>query len=222
MTEDMVEIQVPAPDKWMQGWDNYYKKQLEKKENLKELIGISPPVQVLAGPLYATIKEEKSALDLACGDGRTTCFLAKLNCNVQAIDALPSAIELTKTRAEILGFSKKVTTELKDIDGWDMGKEQYDIIIATQCIQYIFDRAIPRLKEIAEAIKPGGFVVYSGNIPPHFETDPPMKFVREEELKEIFEGWTFHSIGNDLRLLRPGDLRGYIWIVAEKPKEEKE
>ncbi|MFW9924451.1 MAG: class I SAM-dependent methyltransferase [Candidatus Thorarchaeota archaeon] len=221
MTEKTNNLQVRAPEKWMSGWDNYYKKSLEKnEEELKDFAFISHPIQCLVAGIYGK-SEGLKAIDLACGDGSSACFLAKIGCNVEAIDALESAIELTKKRAAVLGLKEKLHAEIKNIDGWDFTSESYDIIIATQCLQYLFERAIPRLQEIKEAIKPGGFIVYSGNILPHFETDPPMKFITKEELVEIFHGWTLYSIGTDERLLRPTDRRGYVWIVAQKaPKDE--
>ncbi|MBN1328127.1 MAG: class I SAM-dependent methyltransferase [Candidatus Heimdallarchaeota archaeon] len=215
-------LEVPAPDNWMTGWDNYHKKLLEAPdETFNDLMFITPPVQVIGTKLFG-LEKGLRALELACGDGRYSCFLAKLGCKVDAIDALQSAVDVTIKRVKILGLSESVKVEKKNIDGWVIEPESYDIIVATQCLQYLFDRAIPRMKEIAKAIKPGGFFAYSGNIPPHFDTDPPMKFIYEEELREIFHGWTFHSLGKDERLIRPNDLRGYIWIVVEKPKIEKE
>ncbi|MBK5114986.1 MAG: class I SAM-dependent methyltransferase [Candidatus Heimdallarchaeota archaeon] len=212
---------VPAPDKWMTGWDNYHKKILEGSDvALKDLTFITPPVQVVGMSIYGKGKGLQ-ALDLGCGDGRYACFLANLGCEVYAVDALESAVEITDKRAKALGLEKLVKTEKMDIQDLPLKAESYDIIIAMQVLQYLFDKAIPKLKEIAAAIKPGGFVAYSGNIEPHFETDPPMKFILEKELREIFKDWTLLSVGQDERLLRPGDLRGYVWMVARKPTEEE-
>ena len=214
-------LDVPAPDNWMTGWDNYHKKILEGSvEALKDLTFITPPVQVIGMSIYEKGKGLQ-ALDLGCGDGRYACFLAKQGCEVLAVDALESAVETTNKRAKALGFEKQVRTELKNIQDLPLKPESFDIIIAMQVLQYLFDKAIPKLKEIAAAVKPGGYVAYSGNILPHFETDPPMTFIKEEELRELFEGWIFMSVGQDERLLRPGDLRGYVWLVAKKPTEEE-
>jgi len=214
-------IDVPAPDKWMNGWDNYFKKLLDRPdEELTDLSAIYHPVQMVARVLHGN-KEELTALDVACGSGETSCFLAKLGCKVTAIDALTSAIEITKKKAKLLKLSDNVDAEVKNMDGWDIEPESYDVIIASQCLQYLFERAVPRLKDLANAVKPGGMFVYSGNIPPHFDTDPPMKFIYPIELKEIFKDWTMLNFGTDERLQRPGDLRGYVWVVAMKKKEEE-
>ena len=222
MTEESNNLSVAAPEKWMAGWDNYFKKMLEQPdEALAELGLITPPVQVLAGPLHGK-KEGLKGIDLACGHGSSTLFLAKNGVHMEAIDALASAIEVVNKRANLMQLKEKVNAYQKDIDGWDIKPESYDIVIATQCLQYLFDRAIPRLQELAAAVKPGGFLVYSGNVPPHFKLEPPMKFIYQKDLDEIFKGWVYHSKGTDERLMRPGDLRGYIWLVAQKPDHEKE
>ncbi|NHJ05919.1 MAG: class I SAM-dependent methyltransferase [Candidatus Heimdallarchaeota archaeon] len=221
MNNNQENLKVAAPEKWMNGWDNVFKKLLEESdEYLRELQGIYHPIQNLARSIYGKCDGFK-ALDLGSGDGTTTLFLAKIGCKVDSIDALASSINLINKRAEIMGFSENISTEIKDIDGWTVEPESYDIIIATQCLQYLFDRAIPRLEELAAGIKPGGFLVYSGNIEPHFKLEPPMRFILKEELMEIFDGWIFHNIGNDERLLRPNDLRGYVWCVVQKPDSDK-
>ena len=158
-----------------------------------------------------------SVLELGCGDGSVACYLAKIGCQVVAVDALVSAIAVAQRRSKLLKLEGKVEFRLDDMDGWPLEPESYDVVIALQCLQYLFDRTIPRLKEAIAAVKPGGFFVYSGNILPHMETDPPIRFVTEEELKSELDGWTFHGFGTEERILKPGDLRGYVWTVARKP-----
>ncbi|NHJ48613.1 MAG: class I SAM-dependent methyltransferase [Asgard group archaeon] len=221
MTEEKNWLQVPAPDQWMTGWDNYHKKLLELPDEKLAFLGfVAHPVQVVGSHVMSKATE-MNILELGCGDGRYACFLAKLGCKVYAIDAGKSAVEITEKRAKACNVEDKLTIELKDMDGWDIPKNEYDAIVAVQVLQYLFDRAVPRLKEIMQAVKPGGIVCYCGNILPHFETDPPMTFIVKEELEEIFKGWTIFSFGQDQRLLRPNDLRGYQWIVAQKPNGEE-
>jgi SAM-dependent methyltransferase len=158
---------------------------------------------------------EKHALDLACGDGKVACYLAMKGYNVTAIDALPSAIEITEKRAEALGIKDKVTLILGDIDSFALN-QKYDVIIALQCLQYLFERVIPRFKELQEAVADNGFFVYSGNILPHFETDPPMRFIVEKDLRNLLTNWKVFSLGQEERILRENDKRGYIWTVSQK------
>ncbi|MFW9932364.1 MAG: methyltransferase domain-containing protein [Candidatus Thorarchaeota archaeon] len=157
-------------------------------------------------------------LELACGDGSGVCYLSKHGCIVEGIEALASAVSVANRRIKLLGLDDKAYVRLGDIDGWDLGVGTYDVIVILQSLQYLFDRAIPRLQEILRAIKPGGFFVYSGNILPHFETDPPIRFITENDLREELDGWTMHNFGTERFLIKPNDLRGYVRVIARKPE----
>ncbi len=74
------------------------------------MTGIYHPVLMVARFIKGN-KDELTALDVACGSGETSCFLAKLGCKV-------TAIELTKKRTELLNVSDKVDAKVKNIDGW--------------------------------------------------------------------------------------------------------
>jgi len=211
-------VPVTAPKKWMDGWDKIYSQMLSKSDNELSRLDVGPRIQQLEHALAITKSDTQnmSILELGCGDGTVACYLAKIGCQVTAVDALASAIAVAQRRANILKLTDKVEFRLDDMDGWPLEPESYDIVITLQCLQYLFDRTIPRMREAIAAVKPGGFFVYSGNILPHMETDPPIKFVTEDELKLELEGWTLHGFGTEERLLKPGDLRGYVWTVARK------
>jgi hypothetical protein len=52
------------------------------------------------------------------------------------------------------------------------------------------------------------------------ETDPPIRFITEEELRLELDGWTFFCFGSDEAVVsKPEDVRGYILTVARKPVE---
>ncbi|MGY5854825.1 MAG: class I SAM-dependent methyltransferase [Candidatus Thorarchaeota archaeon] len=216
---DLEDIDVAVPRKWMDGWDNLYKRRLELSD--EELVDIeaNPPIQQLMHALGITSTDsaDLDILELACGDGEYACCLGRLGSKVTGIEALASAIEVARKRARIMALESQVQFLIDDIDQYPLKSETYDIVIALQCLQYLFDRAIPRLREIMDAVKPGGFLVYSGNILPHKETDPPIRFITEDEIKSELDGWTLHSVGRVDAIFRFGDFRGYLWVVAQKP-----
>lgn len=211
---------VPAPREWMAGWNKIYKQLLEASDDELCDLNISHVPRELerAFKVVEVDVSDLSILELASGDGSVACYLAKLGATVEAVDALEVAVEVTKRRARALGLEDRVSARVENIDGWRIPKGEYDVIIALQCLQYLFDRAIPRTREILDAIKPGGFFGYSGNIPPHFETEPPIRFITREELEHLLRGWTLHSFGEDEILLKKDDVRGFIWTVARKPE----
>ena len=213
-------VSVAAPDTWMAGWEKIYSQMLEAPDEELSSIEVGHTILMLkhAMRITETDPEKTSVLELASGSGDVACYLAKMGAQVEAIEALSNAVALTNRRAKLLGVADKVDAVLSDIDSWEIQNESYDIVIALQCLQYLFERAIPRMRELIAAVKPGGFFVYSGNILPHFKTEPEIRFVTEHELRSELQGWTFHSFGTDQALIKPGDIRGYIWTVARKPK----
>ncbi len=220
MTQDE-NIPVAAPEKWMEGWDKIYKKLLDQSDD--ELKDFDAPhmLQMLVHALMISGLTDLSkihVLELACGDGSGLCYLGKHGCKVEGIEALGSAVSLAQRRVHALGLQDRISVRLGDIDGWDIGHEKFDVIIILQSLQYLFDRTLPRLQEILQAIKPGGFFVYSGNILPHFDTDPPIRFITEDELHQVLNGWTMHNFGTEQMLIKPGDLRGYVKVIARKPE----
>ncbi len=220
MTENS-NVAVAAPTKWMEGWDNIYKKMLEQSD--EEIKDYDAPylIQMLLHALAVSGHTDFSkvkVLELACGDGSGVCYLSKHGCKVEGVEALASAIELARKRIKVLGLEEKASVHLGDIDDWELGYDMYDVIIILQSLQYLFDRTIPRLREILSAIKSGGFFVYSGNILPHFDTDPPIRFITEDELRKELNGWTLHNFGTEEVLLKPNDVRGYVRVIARKPE----
>jgi len=212
-------IDVAAPKKWMDGWDKIYSQMSNLSETELSTLEIIHCIQQLehALAITETKPDELSVLELGCGDGHAACYLARLGSHVIAVDALASAISVAKKRAVALGLDDRVEFRLDDMDGWPIGINRYDVVIAIQCLQYLFDRTIHRFHDVINSIKPGGFLVYSGNILPHYDTEPAIRFITPDEIKNALEGWTFHSFGTEERIIHPNDLRGYVWTVARKP-----
>ncbi len=215
----MEEVDVLAPQKWMNGWKGVFEREKNTSDDQLSVFMVNHNVQYLTQMMIMKEKSDLKILDMACGSGKEACYLAKIG-QVTAFDALASGIEVANRRAELLGVSKNIDFSVADLLTWKIDEESYDIITAIQSLQYLFDHTIDKIKEILAGVKPGGFFVYSGNILPHFPTDPEIRFVTREELLELLDGWTMHSIATGEKLLRPGDLRGFVSLIAQKPEEE--
>ena len=119
------------------------------------------------------------ALDVACGTGRNSIYLAKSNFTVDAIDISWIALQ----RLEQKGY-ENIQTQLVDLDNYIPKENSYDLIIMTNFL----DRAlIPHLKN---ALKEKGILIietymhHSSNEKPNSNPD---FLLQKDELKTFFE-----------------------------------
>ena len=100
------------------------------------------------------------ALCLAAGEGRNAVYLAERGFAVMAVDI--SARGLEKARALANKKAVKIETVVADLDEYDMGREQYDLVTD---FYYHDPKLFPR---VMAALKPGGFFILQ-----NFSVDQP-------------------------------------------------
>jgi SAM-dependent methyltransferase len=211
----MENLQTETPEQWMEGWSKLYRQQSELSDEELKHLHPSYPVQLLLG--VADV-DGLNALEFASGNGDNAFSLYRAGCRVTGFDASADSLSLITRRAALLGTDpNRFRVSLGDMLDFPFEQDEYDIILTNQCLQYLFDRALVKFREIARKIKPGGWFVYSGNILPHKATEKPIRFITAEEIKAILADWEFHSFGTDEILIRENDLRGFIHFVARKP-----
>ena len=98
------------------------------------------------------------ALDLGCGEGRDTAFLAEAGCQVVARDVAPAGLE--KTRALLARRdvpADRVDLALGDVRAFDYPPNAYDIALAANVYQFLPpDEAPGHIARLQAATKPGG------------------------------------------------------------------
>jgi tellurite methyltransferase len=93
------------------------------------------------------------ALDLACGRGANSLFLAEAGYSVDAIDI--SSVVMAELRDEATRRNLKIDCIVADLDHYSAPENAYDLII----VFYFFsDRMIPHIKR---ALKPEGLLFYA-------------------------------------------------------------
>lgn len=92
------------------------------------------------------------ALDVACGKGRNSMFLARRGFQVTAIDISPVALAEGRRRAD--EDSLEIDWRQCDLERSELAAAGYDLIVA---IDYLQRSLIPRIKH---AVKSGGHVIY--------------------------------------------------------------
>ena len=127
---------------------------------------------------YIDEAEVGTALDIACGTGRNTHFLAEKGFIVDAIDLSDYALSEIKNLATI----NKIEA---DLDTYNLAVNKYDIIVN---INYLNRRFYPQIKE---ALKSGGIVIFETFIVAHGDFRNPANpefLLRKNELLHTFIG----------------------------------
>ena len=96
---------------------------------------------------YGKLATGKKALDIACGMGRNTKFLANLGFEVDALDVSPIAIENLQN-------IKNINAQEVDFDSYVLTENSYDLIICT----YFLKREL--FPQIEEALKEDGIFIF--------------------------------------------------------------
>ena len=149
----------------------------KKFSEMPDLLAPRPPAELVEKYLYEA--PGKNALDLGCGGGRHTLFLSERGFHVDAVDISAVALEKLSKRVD----PERVTLIEADLDGFDLHKAQYDLIVKTN---YLDRGLIVRAKK---ALKKGGiFIVetYLTDAENEKKDSNPDFLLQKGELKEIF------------------------------------
>jgi len=96
---------------------------------------------------YAKLAIGKSALDIACGMGRNSKFLAESGFDVHALDISEVAIESLKD-------IENIRAEIVDFDSYSLKENSYDLIVCT----YFLERKL--FPQIEKALKEDGIFIF--------------------------------------------------------------
>ena len=153
-------------------WNRKYKEK-------PALLESRPPSPMVAE--YALKTKGRNAIDLACGNGRNTIFLAVNGFHVDAVDISSVALKDLQCRV------KKLDVALleSDLDTFVPETHRYDLAVMTNYL----DRAL--IVRMAEALKRGGlFIIETYMVHPENEKKDsnPDFLLDKEELLELFNG----------------------------------
>lgn len=102
--------------------------------------------------------ETARALDLGCGEGRDSVFLAHAGMHVTARDVSPTGLEkLERLRVKQSVPGERVDAQRADVRDFDYPAEAYDLALAANVYQFLTpDEAPGHIQRLQEATKPGG------------------------------------------------------------------
>lgn len=107
-----------------------------------------PPDVIESSELLDIVPATGRALDVACGTGAQSVWMAQRGLDVVAIDASPAAIDLTSAAARTAGVGQRVEVRVVDLDrGIPSELGDFDVIV---CQRFrgvdLYDSFITRLR----------------------------------------------------------------------------
>lgn len=150
--------------KGQERWDEYGKTRIKDIQENPEKYAIqdSPlrnwamhdELMALLAPL-----QDKEILELGCGFGRFSVYLAKMGAKITGVDVGPQLIAASKTLAEVNQVECKF--EEANIVNLPFKSNIYDILIGIQVLHHLSDRDVcDALRESHRVLKPGGTAIF--------------------------------------------------------------
>lgn len=122
---------------------------------------------------YWTVASVGTALDIACGNGRNSLFLAEKGFSVEAVDISTVATN------HLMNKNKNLTIICADLDSWIIPKNHYDLIVN---IHFLDRRLFPM---ISNGLKPGGVLIFES----FMDGKKDLYCLKENELLQAFHSF---------------------------------
>ena len=163
-------------------------------------------------------------LDLGCGNGRNSLYLAANGFDVTAWDKNPMSISTLESIRQKEGLENLQTAE-KDLNSLSFDGE-YDLILSTVVMMFLQADTIPGLiANMQRCTKPGGWnLIVAAMDTEDYPCTVGFPFAfKEGELKNYYAGWAFERYNEDVGELHRTDAEGnriklrFATMLARKP-----
>jgi SAM-dependent methyltransferase len=130
-------------------------------------------------------------LEIGCGTGPGACFLAERGFQVDAIDLIPTAIEIAREQARLRNL--QICYAVQDVTKLPREGKRYDLIVDSYCLQGIVtdDDRRQVLTAVRARLKPHGYYLVSSAM---FD---PGRFCADERLVDDVTGVVYYRYGED-------------------------
>ncbi|MFB6283556.1 MAG: class I SAM-dependent methyltransferase [Halobacteria archaeon] len=165
------------------------------------------------------------ALDVACGVGRNTVYLAEDSYVVDGLDFSDIALSKCRTVAREKGVLRDVNLVRCDLGSFSFPEEEYDLVLVN------YHHSLDLLHSLKDSIAPGGFLVYVHHLRTKDEVDHgpnkpkvpnPDRFrFRSNELLHSCLDLRIHDYRERRYMYPDGNNSAVCELLAEKPGEDR-
>jgi len=202
---------------WNSSWEKIFQKQNWGRYPPEELI------RFVARNFYSKKRSNVKFLDLGCGPGACSWYIAREGFSVAGIDGSKTAIN----QARLLFKKEKINGvfHVMDFVKLDFQDQSFDVVIDINAIQHNPIEKIPTiLDEIKRILKPGGIlfsiIVGDGTTNKRlFDKKGFIHFYKINEIKKMFKGFEIISIEKSMRTENNRKEKIIHWIITSKKSE---
>jgi tellurite methyltransferase len=154
------------------------------------------------------------ALDIACGAGRHSIYLAERGFRVVAVDWAQAGIDALLAEARRRGVADRIETVVADLEAGELDIEpsRYDVV----CDFYFLSR--PLFPAMRGAVRPGGLFVAAIHVQSPSAAAPHRFLLEPGELRRTVLEWGFEVLHErDGESQEQGHQHATAEIVARRP-----
>ncbi|CAN5372038.1 class I SAM-dependent methyltransferase [soil metagenome] len=168
---------------------------------------VGPELPIVFQPFVDTFPTAGQALDLACGLGSLSVWLARRGLHVWGLDVSPVAISAARALADDSGLAGHCRFEVADLDGGLPAGPHVELVVCNKFRDPGLDSAI------IGRLAPGGLLAVSA-LSQVGATPGPFR-VKPGELQQAFAKLDHIAAGE-----AHGEAHGEAWLLARKPKSD--
>ncbi len=143
-----------------------------------------PPPEIIA---LADALPPGKALDLGCGPGRTSLYLARRGWRCDGIDFVPEAIALARERAAQAGVAGRARFTVGSVTNLDSMEPPYDLAIDIGCMHNLRGADLDAYAaEVARMVRDGGLYVLFAHLAADDAPDTERHGLTDETLRALF------------------------------------
>jgi cyclopropane fatty-acyl-phospholipid synthase-like methyltransferase len=143
-----------------------------------------PPPEIIA---FAEDATPGRALDLGCGTGRASIYLAQRGWTCDGVDFIPAAVALARERADAAGVGDRTRFTVASVAHLDEFEPPYDLAIDVGCMHNLRgDDRVSYAAGLARLLRPGGRYLLFAHLANENESATNTRLT-ESELRTLFE-----------------------------------
>jgi cyclopropane fatty-acyl-phospholipid synthase-like methyltransferase len=142
-----------------------------------------PPPEIIA---FAEGAAPGRALDLGCGTGRASIYLAQRGWACDGVDFIPAAVDLARERATAAGVGDSTRFSVASVAHLDEFEPFYDLAIDVGCMHNLRgDDLVSYAAGVARLVRPGGHYLLFAHLANENESAPNWRLT-EPEIRALF------------------------------------